>query len=247
MPLVNRFPTYDPFSYYNRAPRGYGVFFALWRETVLAGAYEQQQTNYQRAMERPHHGVVKIACVLIGHYQPEEISLEVDSEKIILHGQHQCKQEDGFDKSEFTRVFKLPPGVDPTTVTSRINLDNGVLVIEGIKQEEDKANDGEFEAKLDVKGFKPEEIKLHLRGNMLTVTGVQESERHQSHKTYSRCIVLPDDVDPRSVTSCLSKEGLLTIKASRDPAMLSRESSDDITINGETKEEQKQRTTSADA
>ena len=120
-------------------------------------------------------------------------------------------------------------------------------IIEGIKQEQDKGNDGEFEAKLDFNGFKPEEIKLHLRGNMLTVTGIQESERHQSRNTYSRCIVLPDDVDPRSVTSCLSKEGLLTIKASRDPAMLSRKSSDDITIAKETEEEEKQRTAGADA
>ena len=194
-------------------------------------------------MKKPHQGTVKIACVLIGHYQPEEISLEVDSEKIILHGQHQCEQENGFDKSEFVRVFKLPPGVDPTTVTSRINLDNGILLIEGRKQAEDKATDDNFEAKLDFRSFKPEEIKLHLRGNMLTVTGIHAGEGQQSSNTYSRCIVLPDDVDPASVTSSLSKEGLLTIKASRDPALLARKSSDDITIT----REEKQKTTSADA
>ena len=50
--------------------------------------------------------------MLIGHYQPEEISLEVDCEKIILLGQHQCKQEDGFNKSEFMRVYKTPQGVN---------------------------------------------------------------------------------------------------------------------------------------
>ena len=198
-------------------------------------------------MQRPHQGTIKIACVLIGHYEPEEISLEVDSEKIILHGQHQCEQENGYDKSEFMRVFTLPPGVDPTTVTSRINPDNGVLVIEGKKQAEDKASDGEFEAKLDYSGFKPEEIKLNLRGNMLTVTGIQASERHQSRNTYSRCIVLPEDVDPGSVTSCLSKEGLLTIKASRDPVMLFRKSCDDIPITRETNEKEEKKTTSADA
>ena len=198
-------------------------------------------------MQKPHQGTIRIACVLIRHYQPEEISLEVDSEKVILHGQHQCEQEHGFDKSEFMRVFTLPPGVDPTTVTSRINPDNGVLVIEGKRQAEDKTNDvdGEFEAKLDFSGFKPEEIKLNLRGNMLTVTGIQVSERHQSRNTYSRCIVLPDNVDPGSVTSCLSSKGLLTIKASRDPDMLSRKSSDDITITRETNEEEKEKTTSA--
>ena len=142
-------------------------------------------------MEKDYQGTIKIAYGLIGHYKPEEISLEVDSEKIILHGQHQCDQDDGFDKSEFMRVFKLPPGVDPTTVTSRINPNNGVLVIEGIRQAEDKANDDKFESKLHFRGFKPEEIKFHLRSNMLTVTGIKECERHQSRNTYSRCIVLP--------------------------------------------------------
>ena len=207
--------------------------------------YEQQKADYRRAMQKPHQGTIQIACVLIGHYQPEEISLEVDSGKIILHGQRQC-EEDRFEKSEFKRVFTLPPGVDPTTVTSRINPDNGVLVIEGTKQSEDKANDGEFEAKLDFSGFRPEEIKLHLRGNTLTVTGVHVCERHQPCNTYSRFIVLPEDVDPGSVMSCLSGEGLLTIKASRNPAMFSRNSSDDINITRETNEEPKEKTTSAD-
>ena len=202
----------------------------MWRETVLVSPYEQKKVNYQRAMVKNYQGTIKIACVLIGQYQPEEISLEVDSKKITVYGQHQYEQEDGFDKSEFMRIFKLPPGVDPSTVTSRINPENGVLVIEGIKQAEDKSNNVEFETKLDFRGFKPEDIKLHLRGNMLTITGIKECERHQSRNTYSRFIVLPDDVDLRSVTSCLSKKGLLTIKASRDPAVLSRKSSDDITI-----------------
>ena len=206
--------------------------------------YEQQKANYRRAMQKPHKKTIQIACVLIGHYQPEEISLEVDSGKIILHGQRQC-EEDRFEKSEFKRVFTLPPGVDPTTVTSRINPDNGVLVIEGTKQSEDKANDGEFEAKLDFSGFRPEEIKLYLRGNTLTVTGVHVCERHQSRNTYSRFIVLPEDVDSGSVMSRLSG-GLLTIKASRDPAMLSRNSCDNITITREANEEPKEKTISVD-
>ena len=232
-------------SYFNRAPKGFGGFYDLWKETVLGMIYEQQKANYRRAMQKPHKGTIQIACVLIGHYRPEEISLEVDSGKIILHGQRQC-EEDRFEKSEFKRVFTLPPGVDPTTVTSRINPDNGVLVIEGIKQSEDKANDGEFEAKLDFSGFRPEEIKLHLRGNTVTVTGVHVCERHQSRNTHSRFIVLPEDVDPGTVMSCLSGEGLLTIKASRDPAMMSHNSCDNITITREANEEPKEKTISVD-
>lgn len=245
MPLVNRFPNYDPaYSQYNRAPRGYGVFSEFWRETVLASAYEQPKGNCQRPLKKPPQGAVKIACLMLQHYQPEDISLEVDSEKIILHGQYQCEQEDGFEKHEFTRVFKIPPGVDPSTVTLLFNQDHSVLVIAGtLKHEEEKTNDGEFEVMLDFKGFKPDGIKLQRNGNVLTATGIH----HQSGRSYSRCILLPDDVDPGSMTSSLSKEGLLTIKGSRDQAKLSGDSSDRITITRERNEQPKEKTTSGNA
>ena len=195
-------------------------------------------------MKRPPQGVVKIACVLLRHYQPEDISLEVDSEKIILHCQYQCEQEDGFEKSEFTRVFKLPPGVDPFTVTLLFSPDRSALVIGGtLKHEEDETNDGEIEAMLDFRGFKPDRIKLQLSGNVLTATGIH----HQSGRSHSRCILLPDDVDPGSVTSSLSKEGLLTIKASRDNSRLSSESSDEITITRDRNEQPKEKTSSTAA
>ena len=194
-------------------------------------------------MKKPPQGAVLIARVLLGHYQPEEISLEVDSEKIILHGQYQCEQENGFDKGEFTRVFKLPPGVNPATVALLFNPDRSVLIIGGtLKHEEDKTNDGEFEAMLDFRGFKPDRVKLHARGNVLTATGIH----HQSGRTHSRCILLPDDVDLRSVTSSLSKEGLLKIKASRDQAKLSSKSSEDVTITRDRNEQPREKTTSAD-
>ena len=193
-------------------------------------------------MKKPPQGVVLIARVLLGHYQPEEISLEVDSEKIILHGQYQWEQENGFDKGEFTRVFKLPPGVNPATVALLFNPDRSVIIIGGTqKHEEGKTNNGEIEAMLDFRGFKPDELKLQLRGNMLTATGFH----HQSGRTYSRCILLPDDVDPRSVTSSLSKEGMLKIKASRDQAKLSSKASDDITITRERNEQPREKTTGA--
>ena len=162
-------------------------------------------------MEKPHQGAIKIACVMMGPFQPEEISLEVDSENVILRGQHHYEQEDGFEHFEFKKVSKIPPGVDPTTVALHFHPQNGsVAIVACPKHVEDKANDGKFEAHLDFSGFKPEGFKLQVCGNVLTVTGV----RHQSRNTYSRCIVLPDDVDPKSVKSSLSKEGLLTIKAS---------------------------------
>ena len=227
-------------SYYNRAPRGYDFFHDLWKE--IARSYEQEAGN-------SHQGPTKIASVPLSHYKPEEISLEVDNGKVTLHGMHQLEREDGFEKSEFKRVFKLPQGIDPKTVKSRPSQDGQALVIEGSKPEEEEANDGKFRAKLDFSGFKPEEIKLQLRGNELNITGKQISEGDECYlsRDYSRRILLPDDVDLSSVTSRLSKEGLLTIEASRDPALLLHERSVDVTMETDQADGQVEETTSTDA
>ena len=211
---------------------------------ALATTYEHQITNHGQGMEKPHQGKIKIASVLHGQYKPEEISLEVDSEKVIVHGKHEFQREDGFEKYEFKRVYRLPQGVDPTTVTSRITQNGGVLVIEAIKHAEEKANNGKFQRRLDFRGFKPEEIKLQLRGNKLIITGLQVDERYQSRKSASRCVVLPDDVDPRSVTSCLSREGLLTIEASR---VLPGKSNVDVTRETDEADEGPEEKASADS
>ena len=173
----------------------------------------------------------------------------MDNEKVILHGLHQFEREDGFEKSEFKRVFKLPQGIDPKTVKSRTSQDGQALVIEGIKPEEKEANDGKFRAKLDFSGFKPEEIKIQLRGNELNITGKHISEHDEFYlsRDYNRRIPLPDDVDLSSVTSRFSKEGLLTIEASRDPALLPQEKTVDVTMETDTADGQIEETTSADA
>ena len=211
-------------SYYNRAPRSYDFFHDLWKE--IARSYEQEAGDSRQ-------GPTKIASVPLSHYKPEEISLEVDNEKVILHGLHQLEREDGFEKNEFKRVFELPQGIDPKTVKSRPSQDGKVLVIEGTNlPKEEETNDDKFRAKLDFSGFKPEEIKIRLRENELNIIGKQISEHDGCYlsRDYSRRIALPNDVILSTVTSRLSKEGLLTIEASRDPALLPHERSVDVTM-----------------
>ena len=210
-------------SYYSVVPRGYDFLHDLWTE--MARSYEQKAGNSRQ-------GPTKIASVPLSHYKPEEISLEVDNEKVILHGLHQFEREDGFEKNEFKRVFKLPEGIDPKTVKSRPSQNGQALVIEGTKLEEKEADDGKFRAKLDFSGFKPEEIKIQLHGNELNITGKQISERDDFYlsRDHSRRIALPNDVILSTMTSHLSKEGLLTIEASRDPALLPQERSVDVTM-----------------
>ena len=105
---------------------------------------------------------------------------------------------------------------------------------------EEEAKDGKFRAKLDFSAFKPEEIKIQLRGNELNITGKQISERDDFYlsRDHSRRIVLPKDVILSTVTSRLSKEGLLTIEASRDPALLPHERSVDVTMEADEADQQ---------
>lgn len=94
---------------------------------------------------------------------------------------------------------------------------------------------------MDFRGCRPEEIKIQLRRNELTVSGKHISG-HQLSRDYSRRILLPDDVDLGSVTSHLTKDGLLTIKATRD---LQR--TFDITVETGEPGEKTNQTTNADA
>ena len=124
---------------------------------------------------------IKIASLPLKQYKPEDISLDVDGKNIMLDGQYRSEKEDGFENNEFKKIIKLPDGVDTTTVKSHVikNLNKGnVLVLEGDRgvEEKEKQDDDKFVVKLDLRGFKPEDIKVQLRGHELAVTGKHKSE-----------------------------------------------------------------------
>ena len=154
----------------------------LWRDIALSSDEQARNTSFQHGQNKlAVQSPIKIASLPLKQYKPEDISLDVDGENIILHGQHRSEREDGFENNEFKKIIKLLDGVDPTTVKSRVikTLNKGnVLVLEGDRRVEEKAKqrDGKFLAKLDLRGFKPEDIKVQLRGHELTVTGKHKSE-----------------------------------------------------------------------
>ncbi|XP_067000247.2 alpha-crystallin B chain [Anabrus simplex] len=75
-----------------------------------------------------------------------------------------------------------------------------------------------FKANIDVKQFKPEEIVVKTVGNSVVVEGKHE-ERPDEHglisREFQRRYILPKDVDPNTVTSKLSSDGVLSIEAPR--------------------------------
>ena len=217
-------------SYFNQVIPGYGFLQDLWRNTAL---FCEEQARQKKLM-KTYSGPVIIAWLPLNQYKPEEISLYVDDQNITLHGQHRSEGEDGFENSEFMKTIKLPEDVDPSTVTSHVTRDGSVLVLNGIKHLEKKikANDDKFVAKLNLSGFKPEEIKIQIRGNELIVIAEHRSEEDCS-RDYRRRILLPDDADPSSLTSRLCCKGVLTIKVSRDPAFLQKKRNLDFAMKGD--------------
>ena len=145
----------------------------IWREIALPYDEQARDTSFQRSQNKSAvQSQIKIASLPLKQYKPEDISFDVDGENIILHGQHRSEGEDGFENNEFKKIIKLPDGVDPTTVKSRVikNLKSGsFLVLEGDRRLEEKAkqDDGKFVVKLDLRGFKAEDIKAQLRGHDL--------------------------------------------------------------------------------
>ena len=83
-----------------------------------------------------------------------------------------------------------------------------------------------------MRGFKAEDIKVQLPGHGLAFIGKHKSEDQGFYfsRDYSHRVLLPDDADLGSVTSRLSKEGLLTIEASRNPALLPKERTVDVSM-----------------
>lgn len=80
---------------------------------------------------------------------------------------------------------------------------------------------GQFSVMLDVKHFSPEEIAVKVVGEHVEVHARHE-ERPDEHgfvaREFHRRYRLPSGVDPASVTSALSPEGVLSIQAAPAPA-----------------------------
>ncbi|KAK7500120.1 hypothetical protein BaRGS_00008667 [Batillaria attramentaria] len=93
-------------------------------------------------------------------------------------------------------------------------------------------NENEFRIGLDVRQFKPEELKVTTKDNRVIINAKHE-ERPDEHgyimREFTRQYVLPKDVDPNTVTSGLSPDGVLTVKAPKKALEAPQERSIPIT------------------
>lgn len=68
-------------------------------------------------------------CIDVQHFKPEQISVKVEKNSILVHAKHEEKQdEQGFISRQFTRRYELPSGCKGEDVVSSLSSD-GILSI----------------------------------------------------------------------------------------------------------------------
>ncbi|XP_068097969.1 heat shock protein beta-6 [Hyperolius riggenbachi] len=66
----------------------------------------------------------------VKHFSPEEMQVKVIGDHVEVHAKHEERQDEhGFISREFHRRYKLPPSVDPATITSGLSAE-GLLSIQ---------------------------------------------------------------------------------------------------------------------
>lgn len=118
----------------------------------------------------------------------------------------------GIHPDQLEEILKAPHKLRQSLAELEKNIDGAVYQI---------GKDG-FQVSLDVQQFKPNEVSVKLQDNTLVVEGKHE-ERQDQHgyisRHFTRKYALPKEIDASQMSSALSSDGILTIKAPKLAAM----------------------------
>jgi HSP20 family molecular chaperone IbpA len=95
------------------------------------------------------------------------------------------------------------------------------IPIQGVVQRGDV-----YRVNVDVDGFKPEEINISVKENILVIGAKMERKGEDGSKfqqEFTREVTLPEEVDVTSLKSFLGNDGVLSIEASYKPDAKSKE------------------------
>ena len=84
-----------------------------------------------------------------------------------------------------------------------------------------KDDESKFELSLDTHGFRPDELKVDVKGNVLAVEAKHEEKGENKFvaRQFSRKYTLPEGCEPHKVVSNLSSDGILLITAPKKQAI----------------------------
>ncbi|KAL4239157.1 hypothetical protein ACF0H5_003859 [Mactra antiquata] len=106
--------------------------------------------------------------------------------------------------------------IDQSPTAGSVNVNKQYWFPVKVSGEQVISNDLEFRITLDISNFSPDEITLKTKNNRVVVHA-KHPERVDEfgliEREFKRQYILPKDVDPNEVTSSLSTNGILTMKA----------------------------------
>lgn len=118
----------------------------------------------------------------------------------------------GFFDTEFDRSFEILP---KNWLSSKFK--DEVLRV--------KEDDGKFEVSIDTHGYNPEDLHVKIKDNIVTIEAKHEEKKEDKNnksfasKHFSRSFTLPQGCKMETVTSNLSKDGLLIVSAPKIEAI----------------------------
>lgn len=139
-------------------------------------------------------------------YKPEEVTVKMEANKVVVHAKHQETDGNSSVSREFTREVNIPREVDPLSLQCTISQD-GVLMIEGPLQAPDytaatefkrisprmtplvtstlrssplpipvDTKEKKFKVELDIDDFKPEDIMVKTLDKKLVISARREEK-----------------------------------------------------------------------
>ncbi len=158
------------------------------------------------------------------NFQPNDISVKYNDDSVTVNAKRQHHQQDRrgevYSLMETSRTVSVPKDVDPKSVKAFLTPNGEVKLIAPAPPKDepmevaDKESDG-WKMDLNLEGFKPEELSVKVKGNMLTVAAEHkdEGEGHQHFRKVTRVVTVPSNVDAEQLQSFRTESGTLKLAA----------------------------------
>jgi len=126
-----------------------------------------------------------------------------------------------------SRSWLMPKGFFDEDFSSFSDLIPKTLLTPQLKDEVLRVKDDEnkFEVSIDTHGYKPEDLQVKIKDNVVSIEAKSEEKKEEPNsksyacKKFARSFTLPQGCKMQSVTSNLSKDGLLIVSAPKVEAI----------------------------
>ena len=213
------------------------------RFDMPSAAFSPAASDNDRNAAVNEDGSVEFSVPVEG-FSPEDIEIKVSDGMLRLRASREEKDAKGnvVSSRRVNKSLSLPPDCNVEAIHSKLNQKEGTLKIVAPRKarqieeekkagpvdprpEKPKRESTEVEsvelASVAVEGFAPEELSVQVSedGRSVEVGGRQEDRDDSgavvSSKQFSKTFPIPASVDPESVSSQLSKQGVLSVTADK--------------------------------